>query len=132
MSALTEPGRQRMRDIRRERVERELRRHAWFTEAPRLLVSGLADLVVVSRELRALMLTEGLMRADREEVHPAVKAFREYKHTELGYLKTMVELCAAQPDEHDDLVAQMARAADADTETVEPEPTAAENPDHET
>jgi hypothetical protein len=120
MSLLTEAGRKRVRDLRRERVERELRRHEWFAEAPRLVVSGFADLVVVSRELRALMLTAGLMRADGEDVHPAVKTFREYKHTELGYLKAMVALSAAQTSEPRDLVAEMARVGDA-AETVEPE-----------
>jgi hypothetical protein len=118
MSLVTEAGRKRVRDIRRERVERELRGHSWFTEAPRLLVSGLADLMVVSRELRALMLTEGLKRPDGETLHPAVEALRAYKHTELCYLKTMVELCAAQPSQSQDLVAAM--AAEPEAETVEP------------
>jgi hypothetical protein len=47
MSAVTEAGRKRIRDLRRERIERELRRHEWFAEVPRLVVSGFADLVVV-------------------------------------------------------------------------------------
>jgi hypothetical protein len=78
MRAVTEAGQKRIRDLSRERIERELRQHEWFAEAPRLVVSGFADLVVVSRELRQLMLSAGLMRADGEDVHPAVKAFREY------------------------------------------------------
>jgi hypothetical protein len=119
MSALTEAGRKRIRDLRRERVERELRRHEWFAEAPRLVVSGFADLVVVSKELRVLMLTARLMRPDGEDVHPAVKAFREYKHTELSYLKQMVELRTAQATEPLDIVAQMAQQIDV-PEAVEP------------
>jgi hypothetical protein len=79
-------------------------------------VSGFADLIVVSRELRALMLTAGLMRADGEDIHPAVKAFREYKHTELSYLKQMVELRTAQALEPLDVVAQMARVEDPPAE----------------
>jgi len=120
MSAVTQAGQKRIRDLRRQRVERELRRHEWFAEAPRLVVSGFADLVVVSRELRSLMLTAGLMRADGEDVHPAVKAFREYKHTELSYLKQMVELRAAQASQSADIVAEMAVRSD-EAETVEPE-----------
>jgi hypothetical protein len=113
MSLLTKSGRKRIRDVRRERVERELRRHEWFAEAPRLVVSGFADLVVVSRELRSLMLTAGLMRADGEDVHPAVRAFREYKNTELSYLKQMIEMRAAQASEPLDLVGAMAAHVDA-------------------
>jgi hypothetical protein len=109
MSALTEAGRKKIRDNRREAIERELRRHEWFASAPRLVVSGYAGLVVVSRELRALMLKEGLMCADGEDVHPAVKAFREYKHTELNYLKQLFEMHAARASQPVDIVAQMAK-----------------------
>jgi hypothetical protein len=121
MSTVTEIGRKRIRDIRRERIERELRQHQWFAEAPRLVVSGLADLIVVSRELRQLMLQSGLMRKDGEDVHPAVRAFREYKHTELGYIKQLVELHAVQASGPLDLVAAMAEpASDEPADGAEP------------
>jgi hypothetical protein len=120
MSSLTESGRKKIRDMRRERVERELRRHQWFATAPRLVVSGYADLVVVSRELRTLMLTVGLMRADGEDVHPAVKAFREYKFTELQYLKQLFEMHAARANQPVDIVGQLARRDEAETVVEQP------------
>jgi hypothetical protein len=75
MRAVTEAGQKRIRDLSRERIERELRQHEWFAEAPRLVVSGFADLVVVSRELRQLMLSAGLMRADGKMSIPRSKHF---------------------------------------------------------
>jgi len=52
MRALTAVDRknQLLRDFKRDRVERELQKHEWFAEAPCLVVSGLADLMVVSRD----------------------------------------------------------------------------------
>jgi hypothetical protein len=43
-------------------------------------------------------------------VHPAVEAFRKYKHTELGYLTAIAEVRQAEHEEPRDLVAEMAGA----------------------
>ena len=124
MSAITLDGRQHIRDKGRERIERELRRHPWFSETPRLIVSGLAELLIVSRELRALMLRDGLMRADGSDIHPAVRAFKEYKSVELRYLAQMSEMARAETEQPADLVGMMAAHVD-EAETVEAETPAA-------
>src|SRR5690348_16707039 len=124
MSVLTIVGRQHIRDKGRERIERELRKHPWFAETPRLIVSGLAELLIVSRELRALMLREGLMKGDGSDVHPSVRAFKEYKAVELRYLQQMNEMARVEAEQPADLVSMM--AAHVDAETIEPAPAAAE------
>src|SRR5581483_12026724 len=126
MSTITASGRQRIRDVKRERVERELRQHPWFAETPRLIVSGLANLMVVSKELRDLMIREGLMKADGSDVHPAVRAFREYKAVELRYLAQMSEMARVETEQQPaDLVSMMAAHVD-EAEPVEPEASADE------
>jgi cytochrome P450 len=128
MSLLTDLGRRAARDMQRSQLARGLRQHEWFRGAPSQVVAGFAELLLVSRELRARIKADGVMRPDGT-VHPAVEAFRKYKHTELGYLTAIAEMRRAEAEEPDDLVAQLARATDSETETVELEPTVAGKPD---
>src|SRR6266568_534356 len=87
--------RQRMRDRKRERMQRALKQHQWFEQVPSQILGGLAELLLVSRELRARIQAEGIMRADGT-IHPAVEALRKYKHTELGYLQAVAEMRHAE------------------------------------
>jgi hypothetical protein len=48
----------------RSQLARGLRQHEWFSGAPSQVVAGSAELLLVSRELRAKVKTEGVMRAD--------------------------------------------------------------------
>ena len=63
---------------------------------------------------------EGVMREDGT-IHPAVEAYRKFKHTELGYLTAIAEMCRAEAQEPNDLLAEMARATGVEPEAVEPE-----------
>lgn len=90
---------------------RGLRHHEWFRAVPGPVVAGFEELLLVSRELRARIKTEGVMRPD-SSVNPAVESFRKYKHTELNYLTTIAELKRERECAPLDIVGQMARADD--------------------
>jgi hypothetical protein len=123
MSLITESGRRIAHDMQRNGLSRQLRQHEWFRDVPTQVVGGFAELLLVSRELRARIKAEGVMRADGS-VNPAVEAFRKYKHTELGYLTAIAEMRNAEHEEPRDLVAEMARCNEAEPvqEAVEHEP----------
>jgi hypothetical protein len=123
MSLLTANGRRIARDMQSRQFARGLRQHEWFRGAPSQVVTGFAELLLVSRELRARIKSEGTMRADGT-MNPAVEAFRKYKHTELGYLTAISEMRRAAQTEPADIVAMMAQHLDEPTETREPEPEA--------
>jgi hypothetical protein len=124
MSLHTESGRRAVRDMQRSQLARGLRQHGWFRDVPAQVIGGFAELLLVSRELRARIKTEGVMREDGT-VHPAVEAFRKYKHTELGYLTAIAEMRHAEHEEPRDLVAEMARC-----DEVEPVQEAGEPASH--
>jgi hypothetical protein len=98
-----------------------LKQHEWFSAVPSQVLGSVAEMLAISRELRAKIRAEGVMRADGT-LNPAVEAFRKYKHTELGYLTAIAEMRRAEHEEPRDLVAEMARAGDE--ATVEPEASA--------
>lgn len=124
MSKLTATGRRSLRDGLRNQVCWGLRTHPWFEGVPAPVVSGFIELVFISKELRAKIKEQGVMRVREDgtsELHPAVEAFRKFKGTELNYLTAIAEMRREQsPPE--DLVAQLARAQSE--EIVEPEPSA--------
>jgi hypothetical protein len=122
MSFITESGRRAARDMQRNGLARGLRQHEWFRDVPSQIVGGFAELLLVSRELRARIKADGVQRADGT-VNPAVEAFRKYKHTELGYLTAIAEMRNAEHDEPHDLVAEMARCdVEPEQQTVKSEP----------
>ena len=120
MSLLTADGRRIARDMQRNQLARGLRQHQWFRGAPSQVVAGFAELLLVSRELRARIKTEGVMRGDGT-LNPAVEAFRKYKHTELGYLTAIAEMRRAEHHQPEDIVSLMASVNAAETEQPAPE-----------
>jgi hypothetical protein len=83
------------RDRKRERLQRSLRQHRWFDQVPSQVLGGLAELILISRELRARIQHEGVMRPRPDgisEIHPAVEPLRRYKLAELDYLRTINEI----------------------------------------
>ena len=104
----------------RSQLARGLRKHEWFQGVPGPVVHGFAELLIVSRELRARIKTEGVMRADGS-VNPAMESFRKYKHTELSYLTAIAELKRERDTAPVDLVAQLAAAQPEPPEPVAPE-----------
>ena len=122
MSLLTESGRKTARAQQRNYLATTLRRHEWFAQVPQQVVGGFAELLLVSRELRARIKIEGVQRADGS-VNPVVEQFRKFKHTELAYLQAMAEMRRAEHEEPRDLVAEMARCDEVGPElgAVEPE-----------
>jgi hypothetical protein len=110
------------RDAQRFQLTRELKQHEWFAQVPTQVLGGFAELLAISRELRAKIKTEGVMRADGT-VHPAVEQFRKIKHTELNYLQSMMEMRRAEHEEPRDLVAEMALCdeIEPEQEAVAPE-----------
>jgi hypothetical protein len=121
MSLLTESGRKTARAQQRNYLATTLRRHEWFAQVPQQVVGGFAELLLVSRELRARIKIEGVQRADGS-VNPVVEQFRKFKHTELAYLQAMAEMRRAEHEEPRDLVAEMARCDEAEPvqESIEP------------
>jgi hypothetical protein len=113
------------RDAQRFALTRELKQHEWFAQVPTQVLGGFAELLAISRELRARIKADGVMRSDGT-VHPAVEQFRKIKHTELNYLQSMIEMRNAEREEPRDLVAEMARCDEVapEPEAVEPEPEA--------
>jgi|SRR5581483_3268578 len=123
MSALTAAGRKSLRDQQRNYMSSVLRRHEWFERVPSQILSGLAELLLTSRELRAVIKTEGVMRVNADGtrgVHPAVEHFRKYKLAELNYIQTILQGMDSEPV--DDLVAQMARHVDAEPSAAKSDP----------
>jgi hypothetical protein len=106
-------------------LTRELKQHEWFAQVPTQVLGGFAELLAISRELRARIKAEGVIRPDGT-VNPAVESFRQYKGTELKYLSAMAEMRRAEHEEPRDLVAEMARCDEVapEPEAVEPEQTA--------
>jgi len=113
------------RDAQRFQLTRELKQHEWFAQVPTQVLGGFAELLAISRELRAKIKADGVMRPDGT-VHPGVEQFRKIKHTELNYLQTMMEMRRAEHEEPRDLVAEMARCDEVAPEpgAMEPEQTA--------
>jgi hypothetical protein len=109
---MTAGGRKIARDLQRSPTLRALKQHDWFRGAPAQVVNGFAELLIISRELHARIKNEGVIRADGT-LHPAVEAFRKYKHTELGYLTAIADMRRAEHEQARDLVADMARAIEA-------------------
>jgi hypothetical protein len=64
MSLLTESGRKTARAQQRNYLATTLKRHEWFAQVPQQVVGGFAELLLVSRELRARIKIEGVQRAD--------------------------------------------------------------------
>jgi hypothetical protein len=56
--------RDRIRHLRRERTARRLKGHEFFEQAPGPVLDGFAELLVVSKELRTKIQTDGIMRAN--------------------------------------------------------------------
>ena len=110
------------RDAQRFALTRELKQHEWFAQVPTQVLGGFAELLAISRELRAKIKADGVMRPDGT-VHPAVEQFRKIKHTELNYLQTMMEMRHAGHEEPRDLVAEMARCDEVEPlqESIESE-----------
>src|ERR1700730_25185 len=110
------------RDAQRFALTRELKQHEWFAQVPTQVLGGFAELLAISRELRARIKADGVMRSDGT-VHPAVEQFRKIKHTELNYLQSMMEMRRAEHEEPRDLVAEMARCDEVEPlqEAGEPE-----------
>jgi hypothetical protein len=113
------------RDAQRFQLTRELKQHEWFAQVPTQVLGGFAELLAISRELRAKIRTEGVMRADGT-VHPAVEQFRKIKHTELNYLQSMMEMRRAEHEEPRDLVAEMAWCDEVEPVQEAGEPEASE------
>jgi hypothetical protein len=90
------------------------------------VVGGFAELLLVSRELRARIKIEGVQRADGS-VNPVVEQFRKFKHTELAYLQAMAEMRRAEHEEPRDLVAEMARCDEVEPVQEAGEPEASES-----
>jgi hypothetical protein len=109
------------RDAQRYAITRELRQHEWFSQVPTQVLGSLAEMLAISRDLRAKIKREGVMREDGT-VHPAVEAFRKYKHTELGYLTAIAEMRRAEREEPRDLVAAMAAGDEIAEPAAEAEP----------
>jgi hypothetical protein len=97
-----------LRDSQKYAITRELKQHEWFSQVPTQVLGSLAEMLAISRDLRAKIKRESVMRPDGT-VHPAVEAFRKYKHTELGYLTAIAEMRKAEHEEQRDLAAEMAR-----------------------
>ena len=84
MNALTESGRA-FRDQQRNNLTSTLRKHDWFVRVPSPVLAGYAELLLISKTLRANIKREGIMRSDGT-LNPCVEQFRQYKHTELNFL----------------------------------------------
>jgi hypothetical protein len=110
-----------IRDGQRYAITRELKQHEWFRAVPTQVLGSLAELLAVSRDLRAKIKKEGVMREDGS-LHPAVEAFRKYKHTELSYLTAIAEMRQAEHESPRDLVAEMARVTAVEPVREGPEP----------
>jgi hypothetical protein len=120
MSQLTESGRKSARDQQRNYLTTTLRRHEWFQNVPTQVLAGFAELLLISRQLRAKIKTDGVMRADGT-LHPAVEQFRKYKATELAYIQAIDEMRRAKQQTGEiDLVAQMAAIQPDMVEAAEP------------
>jgi len=110
----------RERDRKRERLARSLRAHEWFAQVPSQVLGGLAELILISRELKARIQLEGVMRTRPDgsnEIHPAVEPLRRYKLAELDYLRTITEIKNGDTDTIDVELVQAAeeRIAKLDT-----------------
>jgi hypothetical protein len=108
------------RDAQRYMLTRELKQHEWFAQVPTQVLGGFAELLAISRELRAKIKAQGAVKDDGT-VHPAVEQFRKIKATELNYLQAMAEMRKAEHGEPEDLVAQMARVTEVEAEQPEQE-----------
>jgi hypothetical protein len=53
MSTLTESGRTAFRDTQRNRMASTLRKHEWFRRVPGPVLAGYAELLLISKTLRA-------------------------------------------------------------------------------
>jgi hypothetical protein len=107
------------RDHKREHLQRSLRQHEWLAQVPQQVFGGLAELILVSRELRARLQNEGVMRPRANggrEIHPAVEALRRYKLAELAYLQTISEIRHGEESSAIDLPAAFVESA-ADDES---------------
>jgi len=116
------------RDAQRFMLTRELKQHEWFAQVPTQVLGGFAELLAISRELRAGIKAQGGAVRPDGTPHPSVEQFRKVKGTELNYLQTMMEMRRAEHSEPEDLVAQiqMARVDEVESEPQqeagEPEP----------
>ena len=76
MSALTESGRAAFRDQQRNNLTSTLRKHDWFVRVPSPVLAGYAELLLISKTLRANIKREGIMRPDGT-LNPCRRAVQE-------------------------------------------------------
>ncbi|MBV8770865.1 MAG: hypothetical protein JO166_00860 [Deltaproteobacteria bacterium] len=76
MSVLTESGRAAFPDQQRNNLTSTLRKHDWFVRVPSPVLAGYAELLLISKTLRANIKREGIMRPDGT-LNPCRRAVQE-------------------------------------------------------
>jgi hypothetical protein len=109
-------------------MQRMLRQDENLAGVPMHLLSSLAELKLIGRQLYAHIKAQGAIRKD-DAVQPAVEAHRKNAHEQLCFLNTIAELRRAQTSEPRDIVAFMEQPDTAEVvqEGSEPEENQGEN-----
>jgi hypothetical protein len=81
------------------------------------VLAGYAELLLISKTLRANIKRDGIMRPDGA-LNPCVEQFKKYKSTELSFLATIFGAQRSEGDEPTDLVAAMAAVQSDQVETL--------------